>query len=169
MLIAIIIVVFNSFFFENIKKEETSKPSKSEEIIDLSKEVTNSKTINKIHKKNQDIKKETKSDLGIFSKNVNGIEKNYVLKNEFLKLVFSNKGGRIISAELLNFKTFNKDPLLLFDEDSSLFNLQFTTGKLINTKDLFFEATESNNQISMKLYATDEKYIEFNYKLNNYI
>ena len=143
LLIAIIIVVFNSFFFENIKKEEISNSSKSEEIIDLSKESANSKTANKIHKKNQDIKKDIKSDLGIFSKNINGVEKNFVLKNEFLKLVFSNKGGRIISAELLDFKTFNKDPLLLFDEDSSLFNLQFTTGKLINTKDLFFEAIES--------------------------
>ena len=36
----------------------------------------------------------------------------------------------------------------LYDADSSSFNLQFTTGKTINTGDLFFIADQRGNSLS---------------------
>ena len=83
-----------------------------------------------------------------------------------MKITFSNKGGRIISVILKEYKTYDSLNLDIYDSDSSRFNLQFTTGKNINTEDLYFEAEQNQNTISMKLKASDQNYIEYVYSIS---
>lgn len=110
-----------------------------------------------------------------------GEEKNFVIENEKVKVTVSNKGGRVASVELKEFHTYDSLPLMLFNADSSRFNIELTlnnqTGgsRTINTEDLFFETegqsfsveqTNSKN-LSMKVYyGSKDKYLEYKYSLS---
>lgn len=78
---------------------------------------------------------------GDFSASAFGEEKFYTLENEVLKIVLSNKGGRVYSAELKKFKAQDDKPLLLFDKEESSLNFVLTTNnnRVVNSSDLFFE------------------------------
>ena len=165
VLIAIILIIFNTFFFPETQQKEIEQT--------LTKELTTHQDIIEnnvppiIHQEsNEDILDEKlKINYGIFAKSAIGENTNYTLENDKLKITFSNKGGRIISVILKEYRTFDSLNLDLFDADSSRFNLQFTTGKSINTEDLYFVAEKSHNTLSMKLKASDENYIEYLYTI----
>ena len=70
-----------------------------------------------------------------------GTEKIYTLENDRIIAKISNKGGAIKSVELKDYQTFSKEPLFLFKEKNSKFNLSFFTDKITNTSNFFF-----NNQ-----------------------
>jgi hypothetical protein len=65
------------------------------------------------------------NQFGAFADAAAGEEKFYTLENDLLKITFTNKGGRVYSAELKNYKTFDQKPLLLFESDSTRFGLNF--------------------------------------------
>ncbi|MEE2953668.1 MAG: membrane protein insertase YidC [Bacteroidota bacterium] len=160
ILMGIILIVFNTFFFStNSNENDIPEPINSEEII--KKELSENQL--------DTISRKKDNSLNILQKETSIEEKHYTLENEKLKLVFSNKGGRIISAILKDYTTYDGDELELFDADSSIFNLRFTTGQTINTKELIFEMyNQTKDEINMRLYIqTQEQYVEFSYKLNN--
>ena len=83
-----------------------------------------------------------KSDaFGAFKTAAFGEEKFFTVENELIRLKFSNKGGRIYSAELKNYRTHDSLPLILFDKDESAlgFTLTTTNNRVVNTADLYFE------------------------------
>jgi YidC/Oxa1 family membrane protein insertase len=100
---------------------------------------------------------------------------NYLtLENENLKIKLSNKGARIVSVVLKNYKTHDKKSLELFNEDSSNFNINLNVeNRVVNTSDLYFVATGDNKIVSggdsamacFKLPAADGKYLEVVYSL----
>ena len=164
VLMAIILIVFNTFFFPTSPIEEKSD-------VAPSKVIENTYEINQVivptENTNTNISEEQKNQYGIFANNAIGEEALYTLENEKLKITISNKGGRIVSAILKEYQTYDSLPLDLFNADSSKFNLQFSTGKYINTEKLFFEASTSYDLISMKLKADEEHYIEYIYSIND--
>ena len=162
VLMAIILIVFNTFFFPTSPIEEKSD-------VAPIKVIENTSEINQVivPTENTNISEEQKNQYGIFAKNAIGEEALYTLENEKLKITISNKGGRIVSAILKEYQTYDSLPLDLFNADSSKFNLQFSTGKYINTEKLFFEASTSYDFISMKLKADEEHYIEYIYSIND--
>ena len=112
-----------------------------------------------------------------------------------MKVTFSNKGGRIYSVELKNYKTFEQKPLMLFEGISSKFGMNFFAQyRSIETESFYFipsvtsesiilkgpevkkgkegnEKFNSENKgdsesISMRLMAGEGKYLEYNYKLS---
>ena len=99
------------------------------------------------------------------------------LENNFLKLKIANKGGQVISAQLKDYKTSNKEDLYLVKENNSSFGLQFSTvnNRVFNTTDLYFEPTLTedgeNSVLSMKAKVSENKYIEYVYviKDNDYM
>jgi YidC/Oxa1 family membrane protein insertase len=104
----------------------------------------------------------------------NGTINYLTLENENLKVKLSNKGARIVSVVLKNYKTHDKKPLELFNEDSSSFNLNLNIeNRVVNTSDLYFVATGDNKMVSagdsaiasFKLAAADGKYLELVYSL----
>jgi len=137
---------------------------------------------------NQDSLKslETMMKYGAFAKASTGVEKDHVIENELIKVTISNKGGRVSTVELKKFNTYDSLPLILFNADSSRFNLELTTNdgfggtKVVNTENLFFETEnqafkvegENSKSFSMKLYhGSKAKYLEYKYTLsgNSYL
>ena len=110
-----------------------------------------------------------KQHLGVFAENAGGTEQLLTLENKLIKVTVSSKGGKVKSAELKNYKTWEGKPLQLMNSDSAGFNLSFSAqNRIIDTEDLYFKAEGtrgSSKKISLKLPAGDGKYIEYIYSL----
>lgn len=96
-------------------------------------------------------------------------EKIVSLENDLIKIDFSTKGGQMVSAQLKNYKTFNDQPLYLFDRDN-VFSLQLENKASIklNTIEADFTPVKSDDSsvLTMRLYYSTEQYIDFIYALN---
>ncbi len=94
-----------------------------------------------------------------------------ILENDVLKLTISNKGGQIKEALIKNFVTHDSLPLYMIKDNNASFNIDFGTSdnRTLNTKDLFFEPTLSQNVenqvLSMKLKVSNDKYLEYRYEM----
>ena len=98
------------------------------------------------------------------------------LENSKLRIVFSTKGGRMVSALLKEEKylSYNKeakkntDSLFLFNNDGD-FSLLLTNrqNKVLHTNNLIFTPlkNESDNSLIMRFSYSDNQYIDFVYKL----
>jgi len=117
---------------------------------------------------------------GDFSTSAIGEEKFFTLENELLKLTFSNKGGRIYSAQLKNYRTHDSLPLILFDgkESNMGFTLVTNNNRVLNSTDLFFEPVSTvtkdasgNQTLILRLKTSGKAYLDFAYTLpaNNYM
>lgn len=101
-----------------------------------------------------------------------GKEEFYTLENKLFILTFSNKGGRIAAAQLKDYKKYNGDPLMLFTEEGSRFNLNLFAPEQINTADFFFTPQiVSDTSIAFRLYADSVSYLEYVYTIrpDNYL
>ncbi len=119
---------------------------------------------------------------GLFAGAVVGEKEFYTLENNLIKVNLSTLGGRVYSAELKNYSTFDSLPLILFDGDSTVFGFKFFTwdNKPIETNNLYFlpsadaksmVADNSSRAVSMRLQVEPYKYIEYVYTLepNSYM
>ena len=99
------------------------------------------------------------------------------LENDLVKIKISNKGGRIYTTELKNYKTYSQEPLILIDGDQNLFNYHITIDaekKAVDTKDYFFNIQNATKDaVTLRLYYTKDSnsYIEQSYRLteNSYV
>ena len=81
-----------------------------------------------------------KEQLGDFAGSAIGKKESVTIGNEVLKLRISTEGGKIDPVELKNFKSWDKRPLILIDNDSLLFGLTFfSRNRIIKTDKLFFK------------------------------
>lgn len=72
-----------------------------------------------------------------------------VLENQNFKVNISSKGGKIQSVELKNYKTYDKKPLVMFNESDTKFGLSFNAGgAAINTDDLYFTSSAPGLNVS---------------------
>ncbi len=91
------------------------------------------------------------------------------LSNDVLALSIDNKGGYISEARMTQFKTYDSIPVYMIKDGNASFNLSFTTsdGRVINTKDMYFEPSMSksgeNQVLSMKLKVSESEYLEYVY------
>jgi YidC/Oxa1 family membrane protein insertase len=93
-----------------------------------------------------------------------------VLENEVLALTISNKGGYIIEARLKEHSTYDSIPVFLIKDGNASFNLMFSSeNRLLNSEDLFFEPSLSNNGdnsvLTMRLKTSENAFIEYRYEL----
>ena len=165
VLMFLILLIFNFYFLPT-----------NEEIIEQKEEIKIENNISEPKSINTD-KIELTSDekekkYGVFSNSAESEFNEYVIENDKIKVVVSNKGGRINSVTIKEgpnkkqYKTYDGNELEIFNSDSSLFNLNFSTGISINTKDLFFNPTQiSKDEITMRLEVDSSHFIDFNYKL----
>jgi YidC/Oxa1 family membrane protein insertase len=64
-----------------------------------------------------------------------------------MEVTFSNKGGRVEKILLKNYTTYDKDPLVLFDNESALIDETFASkGNNISTSDLYFTPSITRGQ-----------------------
>jgi YidC/Oxa1 family membrane protein insertase len=79
------------------------------------------------------------NQLGVFGASASGSESFVTLENNLIKLTLSNKGGRIASVELKDYKTHDGEPLILFEGAENQFGLNFfAQNRNIQTDNLFF-------------------------------
>jgi len=116
------------------------------------------------------------NQYGIFAKAAIGENEFITLENNKVELKISPKGGRVYSARLKDYKTFDGQPLILFSGDSTVFGFNFFTvdNKAVQTNNLYFIPVSDqksfvvNSQpqsVSLRLFAADDKYIEYTYTL----
>jgi len=118
-------------------------------------------------------KQQLKNLYGNFADAAEGKQSYITIENNLMKVKLTNKGGRIYSVELKDFSTYTKQPLILFDGDSTVFGLNFfSQNRSIITNDLFFSSDDENDfyivendskSVKLRLYAGEGKYIEYVY------
>ena len=102
--------------------------------------------------------------------------KHVALENDLIRVVFSEKGGRPVTVELKDYMRYDSVPVRLFDEDSSVFELQyFQNNRPVHTGNLFFKAStnqettlvENDPQtIAFRYSQAENQYIEYQYSLS---
>ena len=125
---------------------------------------------------------------GAFAMAAKGEVEHFFIENDLIRIGFSSLGGKIVSAELKNYKTFDGQPLMLIESDSNKFGLSFfALNRTINTNDFYFQpvwidGTPSDEntvkvtgkgeaRFAMRLYASSDttwlkdKYIEYLYTI----
>jgi YidC/Oxa1 family membrane protein insertase len=116
------------------------------------------------------------SRYGVFGSDVSGDTGMITLQNNKLELRISPKGGKVYSARLKDYKTFDSLPLVLFSGDSTVFGFNFFTSdnKAIQTSNLYFKPEGDNRNINvttqpesvvLRLNAGEDRYIEYRYTL----
>ncbi|MFV0365379.1 MAG: membrane protein insertase YidC [Mangrovibacterium sp.] len=94
---------------------------------------------------------EATNKLGAFAAGAIGTEEFYTLENNLMKVTISNKGGKIYSVELKNYKTYDGKPLILFDGEDNKFGMTFFAhNRSIQTDLLYFTPSTSEKSIVVK-------------------
>jgi YidC/Oxa1 family membrane protein insertase len=100
-----------------------------------------------------------------------------IVKTDVFDLKFSNKGGFLSEVMLNNFVDYDSVPIHLIKNGNQDFNITFPTAdnRILNTKDLYFQPSVTKNGdntvVSMKLKASENKFLEYRYELkpDNYM
>src|SRR6056297_1885009 len=118
-----------------------------------------------------DLYRQQERNYGVFMDALQGEEEYYTLENKLIKPELATRGGRPYSATLKKYQTHDSLPVVLFDGDSSQFDLQFfADNRRINTSELYFNpgtsrktlnASESSKSITMRLDIADGAFIEY--------
>lgn len=111
--------------------------------------------------------------FGLFAATAQGDSTPIEIQNGDVRLKFSPKGGNIIYAELQQYKTHDKQPLILFDgEKENVFSFVFQTSdnRVLATKEMYFKPSlrklsDGSQQLTMRLEPSAESYIDFIYTL----
>lgn len=115
-----------------------------------------------------------KTDYGIFYPALHGDTAYTSIENDLLKLRILNRGGKIASVTLKNYKTSTGKPLVLFMPDSTKFGLILNAySRFISTDSLYFsprDITYASNadsgSVTMRLNTSDpNKYLEYIYTI----
>ncbi|MBK8492030.1 MAG: membrane protein insertase YidC [Saprospirales bacterium] len=117
------------------------------------------------------------SQYGIFAPALVGEETTHVLENELIRVTISSKGGRIVEADLKQYKKIsegerNKEiesPLLLLEDPKNRFEyllpLAGTPARIVSTQDLFFDVQSEGETLIFRANAGDGRFFEQRYSL----
>ncbi|MFT6828868.1 MAG: YidC/Oxa1 family membrane protein insertase, partial [Roseivirga sp.] len=158
-LMAALLITYAVIFKPPVTEEDLATPTATEQVTEqpsLGETTTKTESIQDTSRANYD------EQYGIFSSAVNGTAKEITIENDVAKFTFSSKGGLVKAVELKDFTTWDKRPLILFDENTSSQALVIQTTKgNINLADLFF----NSNQTSRTIVEGDSLKLEFNLDL----
>jgi YidC/Oxa1 family membrane protein insertase len=120
--------------------------------------------------------------FGVFAPAATGREQIEILENNFMRVTFTSKGGRIKEVFLKNYEKINSDtagndvksPLRLLEDEKNRFEylipVQNAMGGTVNTSDLYFAVSKNANSITFRADAGQGRAFEQTYTLqpNNY-
>lgn len=99
-------------------------------------------------------------------------EQLYTLENENLRVTLSSFGGKLVSVQLKNYKSYKnytlgkKEGIVLFDSQKDQFDVEIpASGKKISLGKLVYQAVESKNQVSFTSTLPNGKNIIQTYQL----
>ncbi len=122
----------------------------------------------------------TKQNLlkfGAFASSAEGEETEYILENELVRYTFSSKGGHIKEVLLKqHYKTVlysdgkeGRELVKILESPDNRFNyilpVPSALNKSVSTADLYYQANNSANALSLKAMAGDNMYFEHRYSL----
>ncbi len=113
---------------------------------------------------------------GLFAGSAKGENDLITLENNKVELKISLKGGKVYSARLKEYRTYDSLPLILFSGDSTVFGFNFFTAdnKAVQTNNLYFKpvsdkkayfVTSQPDSVILRLMAGEGHYIEYKYIL----
>ncbi len=148
VLIGIILIAWLYLQSSNSTKEQQKKDLLTKQIQDSLSKIQKPDTVKKEVKKDTvtvpEVKKDSAGNYGVlFSRFQNGSDKIIRIETDKYYAEFSTKGGSLIKYEIKGFKTWDGFPVQLLDlSKGGEINIFFTSteGKLINTKDLYFNS-----------------------------
>ena len=134
-------------------KKETTLSNAAVAIPDSLKSTLSADAIAKMEDSIQQLQK--KNVFGRFSAVAQGTEKLDSIENDLIKVVFTNKGGHIVKAELKKYKNYHGGPVDLVSGNDNRFNYNFkyNNDKMINSEELYFTASKSSDGKSIKFIA----------------
>ena len=115
---------------------------------------------------------------GPFAPAASGTEEKTVLENEYVKITFSNKGGKITEALIKQHYKIVKDsarndvqvPLYLLKDEKNKFNYFLPIASLptggVNSSELYFEPTLNDNELIFRAPAGEGRFFEQRYVLD---
>jgi len=160
ILMAAILIIFNVFVFNNAEEEisDNTNTETGQLSDNITSEITTLSTV---------------TEQTIDSSQIL-VEQEYVLENDKIKLIFTNKGGEIKSAIVKGFYTYNEYKKKLDDntheiKDVEIFNnknsnFTITADRGISTNK-FFAVSENNNSITFRKDYENNAFIEYTYTL----
>lgn len=173
--ILIVLIMLGSYF---LLKPSDAELKKEQLVQDSIKRAKAAAAVVKANKPDTSKKAITVADSALkkipFGIATVGSEQFVTLENKELRVKLSNKGGRVYSVELKNYKTFDKKPLILFDGENNHFGLTFRAqDKNINTDELYFTPSTQNltvaekdsSALTMRLSYSPTQYIDYIYSL----
>lgn len=115
-----------------------------------------------------------------------GTEKKIEIENDLMKVIFSNKGGKVASVVLKDYLTYQGTPLVLFPDSASVFDMSFFIKQQfnnvqINTGDYYFvadssftptfAADETSKNLTFRLDVDSAAHVDFVYTIykDNYM
>lgn len=111
---------------------------------------------------------------GDFKSSVYGEEQLFILENELIKITLSNKGGKVIAAELKNYLSQDSLPVKLFNPEEAdfSFTMALRNNHIVNTSALYFKPVSGitkdeagNQKITFRLQSDADAYFDFTYTL----
>ena len=151
--ILIVLIMIGSYFLLKPSDAEIKKEKHLQDSIALAKAGAKDRAAIKADTSKKITAVDTAALKGIpFGLASSGTEKFITLENQELLVKLSNKGGRVYSVELKNYKTYDKKPLILFDGDeNNSFGLNLRVqDKPVNTNDYFFTSSTQNLSVAAK-------------------
>lgn len=118
------------------------------------------------------------TQFGLFAPFATGEEKFEVLENDFFKIIFSNKGGRITEVLLKKYhklvldttsKEEHKLPLKLLEDEKNRFEYKLPVNgasKTVSTSDLYFNARLSDSTLTFRAEVEPGQFFEQVYSIN---
>lgn len=176
VLISVILIAYLQFFApepelelpnqENIEKVDVS----SGEVVISNDDLKDDKVI----VLSDSIKQlQNSSKYGVFGAFINDNEKEIIIENNTSIFTFSNKGAVLKKVELKNYKTYKKEPLILYDNKSHQeeLNIELKDGKVLDVNTLSFSSEVSDlmisddeiKTISFKVQLDENKFIQKDY------
>ncbi len=180
-LIALLLLAY-SFFFSGTEEQATT-PQATEQVANVEQAPQAADV-----EDDSVAQAQRAATLGSFATAATGQEQTITLENQNIRVTFNTKGGQVEEVLLKNYKTYQEEPLILFDKGSSNTDIAFTTndGKTIKLSDLYFTPSEitkgtdkdvstqvitfranvGNNQHIDQIYTLYDETFQVGYKLD---
>ncbi|HWS00610.1 MAG TPA: membrane protein insertase YidC [Prolixibacteraceae bacterium] len=159
-LVLIFAILFTASYFNRTSDEDLEKMRLKNDSIALAERVIATEKAKQIElssiqpgilkSDSANVQNELSGLYGVFAVAAKGEEKFITMENNLMRVVLSNKGGKIYSVELKNYKRYNGKPLVLFEGETNRFGLNFFShNKSIQTDHFFFQPSVSENLVAV--------------------
>ena len=110
------------------------------------------------------------ADFGAFTQFASGVDTTYVLNNEQISVEISTKGGVISSVRPIDYLTFDKELVVLFDKTDANTSFSFITAnnRIVESNKLYFQPQwldDEHSALAMTLTMEDGAYFRIIYQL----